>query len=966
MSPLIFFLVAAVLCGVVLFGSDHIARFVAAPDKTVPIQIFIGVLAVLAAVAPLVKRNKNVESNHPPGLIPAFLANPTPIDSLLQPYLRVLRSDCNTLPLATIDPKFSEPGQEVKLTCVYTDLNVLAAPVEHEEKGRDWVLRLMREEEAQVNVLEAMARPESRLAVLLGDPGSGKTTFVHYLGLRLAGVALGEGAADDLASCFERRLPIRLVLRELTGEIPANDAEGGNAELIWLAIKAVLKPHLNSELETVFPSIQARLARDGLFLLDGLDEVPEQAGRRGYLLRAIQNFSDSLSDGARVVVTARPYAYAAPRSRLKDFAQLTLAPLNRRQINAFVGSWYTAMQPVMRWGDDMARERGGALRQALDEKPYLADLASRPLLLTLIAALHASRSKLPEDRAELYEESVKLLLHRWQNRLDSRGAAGKRLLDPEIADAMRDAELLRAGLERLAYVTHERQGQQTNRDELPADISESEVLGVLAQVLPLESANPKRLLPFLDYRAGLLVGKGDGTFAFVHRSFQEYLAACHLLECVDDSDKAIKGLVCRDTTWWREVFLLAVGKLRQGSMGVALDLLNTLQSREVEMPRQPAEQEFQAALLVGLGLRDLRILERALVPQKGQALVDRTKKWLVALLEQQLLSTSERAEAGNVLSVLGDPRSGVRLRPDGLPDIAWVEIPAGPFTMGSAEDDQDAYDHEKPTHPLDLPAYRIARYPITNAQYRPFVEAGGYGDERYWSWSEAALAWRDGADYDLDVIKDESLKQAYQGWLATRPKEKRRLPLWWNDPKWGAASRPVVGVSWYEAQAYCRWLDEQLHAAGQLNANQQVALPSEALWEKAARGEKGLKWPWGNPWKTGLANTEEAGLGETSPVGLFPQGASPYGVEEMGGNVWEWCSSRWGANHDVPDFGYPSTASDGREDPQAADLRLLRGGSWFGDQRFARCAFRNRNIPGYYFCNLGFRVVVVSLVDSES
>ena len=354
-------------------------------------------------------------------------------------------------------------------------------------------------------------------------------------------------------------------------------------------------------------------------------------------------------------------------------------------------------------------------------------------------------------------------------------------------------------------------------------------------------------------------------------------------------------------------------------------------------------------------------LKRELQAQE-QPVIERLTKRLL----NEAIPLGERVRTGDVLGVLGDPRPGVALGHDGLPDIAWVEISAGPFTMGSAEDDQDAYDDEKPAHPLDLPAYRIARFPITNAQYRPFVEVGGYDDERYWSWSDAALAWRRGEDYDLDSIKDEGMKKDHQDWLANRPKEKRRFPFWWNDPKWGVANRPVVGVSWYEAQAYCRWLDEQLHAAGQLTANQQLVLPSEALWEKAARGEKGLKWPWSDQWQAGLANTGEAGLGETSPVGLFPQGASPYGVEEMAGNVWEWCTSRWGKAPYNADVGYPYSTNNGREDLQVIDLRLLRGGSWVHLRRYARCASRRRNIPDSCDGDLGFRVVVVSLVDSES
>jgi len=165
--------------------------------------------------------------------------------------------------------------------------------------------------------------------------------------------------------------------------------------------------------------------------------------------------------------------------------------------------------------------------------------------------------------------------------------------------------------------------------------------------------------------------------------------------------------------------------------------------------------------------------------------------------------------------------------------------------------------------------------------------------------------------------------------------------------------------------AYCRWLEARLLAGDRLPPGGKVCLPSEAEWEKAARGPQGYRWPWDDTWQEDRANTEEAGLGETSPVGLFPGGASPYGVQDMAGNVWEWTRSRWGRTSiSRPDYRYPYDPNDGREELGGSDLRVVRGGSWIGVAWWARCAVRRGRSPGHWRYYLGFRVVL-SLANSE-
>jgi formylglycine-generating enzyme required for sulfatase activity len=237
------------------------------------------------------------------------------------------------------------------------------------------------------------------------------------------------------------------------------------------------------------------------------------------------------------------------------------------------------------------------------------------------------------------------------------------------------------------------------------------------------------------------------------------------------------------------------------------------------------------------------------------------------------------------------------------------------------------------------------------------------------------------------TFSNEEWKQQYREWLAGRPTEKRDRPFWWEDPRWGAPTRPVVGITWFEAVAYTRWLEAQLNIARpRLKVWQaekveertvqlgtlKVQLPSEAEWEKAARGPvlsaaegTGRKYPWGDAWEENCGNIKDTGLEQTNPVGMFPDGASPYGVLEMAGNVWEWTRSRWGERSVTQaDYGYPYDPDDGRERLESMKIPIVRGGSFYNDERLARCAYRFRSAPLDFDYTYGFRAVV-SLVHSD-
>jgi formylglycine-generating enzyme required for sulfatase activity len=314
-----------------------------------------------------------------------------------------------------------------------------------------------------------------------------------------------------------------------------------------------------------------------------------------------------------------------------------------------------------------------------------------------------------------------------------------------------------------------------------------------------------------------------------------------------------------------------------------------------------------------------------------------------------------------VLARLGDAREEV-LTVDAM---ELRRVPAGRFVMGSPEGEEAALDAEHPQHELEIPYdYWVSRYPVTQAQYREFIDAGGYGEERFWPEAREHRVWQDGR-----------VKARWEETLTPGPER-------YGEP-WDLANHPAVGVSWYEALAFCRWVTERWRANGRLPEGWHVCLPSEAEWEKAARGglevpaspgrwrvdgggigregsapepmenpAPARRYPWQGELSIERANTRESGIGTTSAVGCFPDGAGPYGCEELAGNVWEWTRSLQGDDPYPDELAERATGEDlGSEDP-----RVLRGGAFLNEATFARCSARDRYHPDFRGDLIGFRV----------
>lgn len=847
------------------------------------------------------------------------------IGDLESAYLRHIVESLNLLNLSGIDPKATDLiGSRLTLTDIYVPLYTLTLAL-REREVRERELQQPKDK-PRLSAIEALAR-EPRL-VLLGDPGSGKSTFVNYVATCLANARL-QRSDEWLARLNDWPhgpiVPVLIRVRELA-KVLGPDKTSDSARVLLSFIEQELQTW---NLADYLPELrQSLLEGNALVLVDGLDEASEVEWRRERIRRIITDFTSSFPR-CRILVTSRTYAYQKQDWWLPGFTEGVLSPFTDEQIAQFVDRWYAHIAALRNLSPDDAQGRAELLKRAISYSERLGDLAAYPLLLTLIASLHAWRGgSLPERREELYADAVDLLLDLWERPKVVRDSTGTPVIrQPSLAEWLKvDQQAVRAVLAQLAFEAHRAQPHLMGT----ADIAEDQLIGNLMSVAYAPDIKPTRLVEYLRDRSGLLIQRGVGVYTFPHRTFQEYLAADYLVD--HDYPDLLVDLVRSDPNRWREVTLLAASKAGRGTLSAIWVLIEAL------CPTDQTESEADwIALLTAAEILTTEI--RRPIPERHRPKQQRIQFLLTRLLTEGRLNVHERTRAGELLAILGDPRPGIGVLADDLPDVSFIQIPAGPFLMGSdSNKNGDAYDDELPQHRVDLPSFLISRYPITNTQYYKFVEEAGYLEPRYWMEATRAGVWNAGK------VKSQADDQPQSG------------PYDFGKPL-NLPNHPVVGITWYDAMAYCRWLTEKLRASGKLDQYEQIRLPTEAEWEKAARGTDGRRYPWGDAWDAKYSNCLETGIGSATTVGTFPHSASPYGVEDMAGNVWEWTNSAVAR--------FPYNPADGREDPGIDKPRVIRGGSWRSYPTQVRAASRVGLVAGDRRDDVGFRVVISPLIKTD-
>lgn len=742
--------------------------------------------------------------------------------------------------------------------------------------------------------------------LLLGDPGSGKTTLLRYLAHHAARALAGDTAARaglGLADGDAVPLPMLIPLRHVAAFLPEDrdpvpgdleDALVRWVERDWRALPEDL--------------LRERLRARGVWLLfDGLDEIPD-AAHRSRTLRAIQQAAErleALKGPGGVVVTSRPAAYGDPDRLRPPFVEARLLDLEPAQVMTFLERWIRAAYAIgsserLEAHPDAERELRG-LRDAVRSSPALDALSRKPVLLTALALVHHHRGRLPEQRVVLYDEAVNVLLRRFQEHRTWKPAVVRghlaavawHLMEASGPEKLREEEHLEV-LTELVARRHAGLSPDTPAGEIPREA--------------VREAG--RLLEEQDLLAGILRIGEDRRCRFVHRTFQEYLAAWHL---ADGPESEVHAIVVKRllVASWRETLRLLAGLLASRGPGAISRLLTKLIG-SADQPPGIRIWGIAGATSLLAEVEQFDLGPAALEPIRSQ------RDWLLRTLDDDS-SSSEwlRMEIGRALGYVGDPRL--------TPDRRWVEVPGGPVWGGPAQGDPGARDDDSSDCWIDVPGFRVQRWPVTVKEYTQFVEDGsGYATQEVWD------------------------KHGWQ-W---RTRHRVNAPDNWQTQLRSPSNVPVVGVCWWEADAYCRWLTTTMTS---LPEGTTVRLPTEAEWVKAARGGRELSagrpnpeprrpYPRGMKWKT-----EEDSLvlqfDGPNPVGCDPSSIGPYGTWDQAGNVWEWCL-------DWVEEGSRTEESRGAEE------RAVRGGCWESNAMEAHLSYCRRLKPSQRDRTIGFRCVI--------
>ncbi len=747
--------------------------------------------------------------------------------------------------------------------------------------------------------------PKYKRVVMLGDPGTGKTISLRFIALMLA---YGTGAAH--LGLNEPLIPVIIRLADFARELEKRRS----LSLENYLIEYIQQAFSGGEQLGEFLRLALKQGKC-MLLLDGLDELATdvRAGKVSHegVVSAVQNLSEVFCNGScinHLIVTSRREGYW--NDPLRGFVHIQLGALRiPDEVEAFLKQWYSAHEQVhdqelpIEKAEARAQERVHDLLPRVLSTTSVRRLATNPLLLTILALINENVGRLPNRRIKLYEIAAQTLIESWRQLQSG--------LEDNLLAELGEDTIIRI-MAPLAYWLHENRPGGTAslddwRDRLK-EILRQEGFEQEAEELTV------RFLHHARFQTGLLTERSPNQFGFFHLTFEEYLAARQIARQREEIRRQMLKLHWSDPRW-QEVLLLTAGQL--GIAESKTDDVSAFIEDLLKMDTESEDLKGRPAILAG----------RALVDIGTRSVTAATRRWV----DQALLDTAQD----------NDPDTHKPYHKHQTPIL--VRAVAADVLDDLSHTLEDLYVF------VEFADFWIGKFPVTNSQYQRFIEAPDYMDPELWmkfpmfdenctlmkeSWELRALEWRSNF---LDQTKQQAAKIN---------------PEYWNDIRLGILRKnvPIIGISWYEANSYCKWLSrhwgEWPESKNDIPNPTIIRLPTSNEWQISAGGMVPAdRYAWDKKGQVSKnlediicrANVRESKLGSTTPVWMYPTGASPNGVMDMSGNTWE-----WQANFSHSEHKYLA----------------LRGGSWNVPKELSCVRYNFYFHPFDRSSSIGFRLLI--------
>lgn len=785
--------------------------------------------------------------------------------------------------------------------------------------------------------------PKYRMLLVIGDPGSGKTTLMKYYALC--------SLQNKQERLFGGPTPVRvfyLPLRDL------KTSESGDYFSLPEQLSLWAGQRSNSIEKGVFETWLRDKETKSLVLFDGLDEISELEKRKeacNWIDRAWSGFPD-----AYFVVTSRFTGYRKVEGveLSADHIRADVMDFTSEQQEEFLSKWFTAaylrelcpagMNPdqwITRQMND-AKERTTKIVEYLNKEKNkgLRELAAIPMMLQIMAILWKERGFLPDNRLKLYSAALDYLLEYRDER---------RKIPPLLpADKARRV---------LAPVSLWMQ------EKLKADEVERKLMhGKMQEKLDAFDYSPEAdaFCKNLVDRAGLLAEYGDRDYVFRHKTFREFLSGLQLKEERHKYNRINRLVSHFGEDWWNETLRFFIAQVDEDTFDLFMqklfesDVSEELLQKQQELLRsliEEAPEKKTDALCKKLLDKETSVNRQRYIldclkiiakPSALNALAEFQKNGLakdnrifdlsedVALeLESELRKKGVTIEVPTVKVIVKSYDTILRVvksfRSQYEHDAQYILVRGGTYIYSDTKQN------------VTVPDLYVAKYPVTNLQYRSFVDF--LVGKRVKFYKKLSLGDYEKALLELAESGDKLVK-GLSKYLSKEPNLAKLFRSTYDDDrKFNKDDQPVVGVSWFAARAYCLWLT--MLAGNGI----EYRLPTEKEWEWAAGGKrdepdevlKVRKYPWGDtPAPSSKLANYGNNEGSTTPVGRYPDGATLEGLYDMAGNVWEWMENWYDDDEDV---------------------KSLRGGSWLNPPEFLACSARFSGDPGGRVNFVGFRVV---------